>query len=101
MSAANDLIARFQAYVIDPVLVVLFTAGFFLFMWGFVEFLWTLNKGGKRDVGKDHMIWGIAGMFIMVTVYGIIALIYTTFGFSSADTSTLISGTPQNWFVQK
>jgi len=38
------------------------------------------DKEDKRTAGKQHMIWGIIGMAIMVSVFGIINLIMSTIG---------------------
>jgi hypothetical protein len=78
MNAANNLINKFVDLIIDPAILVIFAAGFFLFVWGLVQFLWKLDEGAESS-GKQHMLWGIVGMLIMVSVYGIITLIDTTF----------------------
>jgi uncharacterized RDD family membrane protein YckC len=79
MNAAQNLMGRITAYIIDPMILVVFACGFFLFVYGLVEFLWNLNSGGDNKEGKQHMVWGIVGMLIMVSVYGILALIDNTF----------------------
>jgi len=48
----------------------------------------NLDKGGEHEEGKKHMLWGIVGMFIMASVYGIIALLDNTFDLDA------FSGTP-------
>lgn len=78
MQATSELINRFVDYIINPAILVVFSAGFFLFVWGLVQFLWSL-EGGEIDNGKRHMLWGIVGMLVMVSVYGIIAIIDNTF----------------------
>jgi uncharacterized membrane protein YjfL (UPF0719 family) len=79
MQAASNLIGRFETYIINPALLILFAAGFLLFVAGLVEFMFTLNAGGERSEGKQHMLWGVLGMLIMVSVYGIIAILNNTF----------------------
>lgn len=78
---------RFWSLIISPLILVVLACGFFLFVWGLVQFLWNLNEGGDNKVGKDHMLWGIVGMLIMVSVYGILNLLSNTFGlnFSNPD----------------
>lgn len=78
--AGTELLDRIVTYVIDPAVKVVFTLGLFFFLWGFIEFLWHLKDGKVNDDGKNHMIWGLVGMVIMVSVYGIISLIMNTFG---------------------
>jgi hypothetical protein len=79
MNGASNLVGKFVTYIIDPAILVVFALGFFLFIWGLVEFLYKLNQGGDNKEGKQHMIWGIVGMLIMVSVYGIVALMDNTF----------------------
>ena len=80
---------RFETYIINPAILVIFALGFLLFVYGLVEFLWKLNEGGDTDEGKQHMLWGIVGMLIMVSVYGILELLDNTFGldFRNPDVS--------------
>lgn len=79
-SAATDLIGRFETYIINPAILLVFTAGFLYFLWGLVVFLSSLGAGGTHEEGKKHMLYGLAGMLIMVSVYGILALLSDTFG---------------------
>ena len=77
--AGTQLLGRFVEFVITPAMLLLFGAGFFLFVWGLVQFLWGLDEGTNRKEGIDHMVWGIAGMLIMVSVQGILMLLSGTF----------------------
>ncbi|MBI4087772.1 hypothetical protein HY418_00090 [Candidatus Kaiserbacteria bacterium] len=90
MNGISDVMNRFVTYIIDPAILVVFSLGFFLFVYGLVEFLWKLNEGGDNKEGKQHMIWGIIGMLIMVSVYGILSLVTNTFGIDlqNPDTTT-------------
>ena len=80
MDAVTTLVGKFEAYIVNPAIVIVFALGFFLFIYGLVEFLWKLNEGGDNAEGKKHMLWGIVGMLIMVSVYGILELLDGTFG---------------------
>lgn len=85
MQAAGNLVDKFVTLIIDPAILIVFAAGLFLFMWGLVEFLVAINRGGDTSEGKRHMVWGIVGMLIMVSVYGIISLLDNTFGLDIAN----------------
>ncbi|MHB1086241.1 MAG: hypothetical protein ACYCZ0_00655 [Minisyncoccota bacterium] len=78
MNAASTLVDRFVDYIINPMILIVFATGFFLFVWGLVQFIYKLDEGAQSS-GKQHMLWGIVGMLIMVSVYGIIGLIDETF----------------------
>ncbi len=78
---------RIVTYIIDPALLVIFALGFLLFTYGLVEFLWKINGEGDTAEGKRHMVYGLVGMLVMISVYGILDLIDNTFGldFSNPD----------------
>ena len=80
MDALGNVMDKFWAYIISPAILVVFACGFLLFVFGLVEFLWKLNQGGDNKEGKQHMVWGIVGMLIMVSVWGILDLLDNTFG---------------------
>lgn len=97
--SGEELLQRIITYVVDPAIRVVFTLGLFLFFWGIIEFLWGLKEGHVNDEGKKHMVYGLVGMLIMVSVYGIIAFIVNTFqlNLSSTDVSRIQNvqvGTP-------
>lgn len=84
-SAAGQILERIKTELWTPVATVIFAAGFMLFIWGLVRFLWNVEEGGGREEGKQHMIWGIIGMFIMVSIWSIIALLDNTFGLGAVN----------------
>ncbi|MCE9541378.1 hypothetical protein K8R03_02340 [Candidatus Kaiserbacteria bacterium] len=101
MNAATQLLNNFVKVIIDPAILIVFSLGFLAFMYGLVEFMWNLNSGEASNEGKKHMLWGIVGMLIMVSVFGIITIIDDTFGFgalngngSSTDVNRLNSVAP-------
>lgn len=103
-SAAGNLVQKIDTYIVNPAILVLFALGFFLFTFGLVEFLWHINQGGHTDEGKQHMLWGVVGMFVMASVYGIIMLLANTVG-ASTGTSTSSApsqsvSVPSNLFTQ-
>jgi len=82
MEAAQQLIGKIVVYIVNPAILLVFSFGLMVFVYGLVEFLYNLSKGANADIksGRDHMLWGVLGMFIMVSVFGIIRLISNTFG---------------------
>ena len=80
MNALANIMDKLWGLIIGPAILVVFACGFLLFVYGLVEFLWKLNEGGDNSEGKQHMIWGIVGMLIMVSVWGILDLLDNTFG---------------------
>jgi hypothetical protein len=50
------------------------------FLWGGFLFIRGADSEEDRNVGRRHMIYGIIGMFIMLSVFGIINILLGTFG---------------------
>ena len=80
MGAAEQSINKIIELIVNPAIYVLFSLGLLVFVYGVVEFMMNLSKGADTKEGKSHMLWGIVGMFIMVSVFGIIHLLSSTFG---------------------
>ncbi|HVV14881.1 MAG TPA: hypothetical protein VHD55_00510 [Candidatus Paceibacterota bacterium] len=64
-----------------PVLIALALVAFF---WGLVRYVWGAGGEGAAD-GKSIMIAGLLGLFIMVSVWGIIKLAQNTLGVNNSN----------------
>jgi predicted cobalt transporter CbtA len=78
----QTIMAKIVSVIINPLILMLFSVGFVLFLWGLVVFMANAENSSERSTGIQHMIWGIAGMFVMVSAYGIIQLVLNTLGIS-------------------
>lgn len=66
--------------IINPLITLLFALAVVYFLYGLVQYLLNPDSEEIRKSSKSHMLWGIIGMFIMVSVFGIMSLILTTLG---------------------
>jgi hypothetical protein len=55
-----------------PLLIALALA---LFIWGMVVFIVNAADEKLRAEGKKKMVWGIVGLFVIVTIWGLVALL--------------------------
>ena len=83
------MLERFVSLLIIPAIKIVVAAGFFIFVWGFVSYFYNLSQGESTQEGKAHMLWGVLGLLIMVSVGGILALISTTFSLNYNDIGQL------------
>lgn len=79
-SFVDGVINRFISSVINPLLAILFALAFVLFLWGAANFIWNAADKTAKDNGKNHMIWGVVGMIIMISAYGIMNLVGSIIG---------------------
>ena len=82
----DQLIFDINRTVLNPLIQFAFIVAFVIFLWGVVEFLKNANNVDGRKKGRDHMIWGVLGLVIMLGVYGIINILVNTFGLSKSHT---------------
>jgi hypothetical protein len=77
-----NFMSRVYEVIINPLVVFFFALALVLFLFGMLKFL--ANRSGGNDEklkeGKQHMLWGIVGMFIMITVFAIMRIIINTLG---------------------
>jgi len=59
---------------------VLLALALLFFAWGLAEFILRSDSDEGRETGRQHMLWGILGIFVMVAVIGILRIITNTFG---------------------
>ncbi|MDB5266496.1 MAG: protein of unknown function with transrane region [Parcubacteria group bacterium] len=56
------------------------------FFWGLAKFILNANDEKKHEEGKNIMIWGIIALFVMVSVWGIVAFIQSNLGLPVTST---------------
>ncbi|MBT3282608.1 hypothetical protein HON59_00465 [bacterium] len=78
MSSVYRLIDSIEFLIINPLIGLLFAAGLVFFLWGLAQFIMNADSEEGRTKGKQHMVWGIVGMFIMVGAYAIINILSNT-----------------------
>lgn len=87
-----SLMANINKYLINPLITLMFIVAFVLFVWGLFNFFRAKSGGGDSEDGlergKRHILWGIVGMVIMVSVFGIMQLIINTLGVKGVDPSS-------------
>ena len=76
----NVLLGKINDQIVNPTILLLFVLALLYFIWGVIQYVIKADSDEIRTQGKQHMVWGIVGMFIMVAVYGIIAIIKNTIG---------------------
>lgn len=80
MDALKSFIGNIVDLIIQPLVVLLLTAGVAYFIWGVAMFIWNSDNADERQKGTQHLIWGVLGIVIMVGVIGILRIATNTFG---------------------
>lgn len=76
----GSLLRVINGKLINPVIIFLFSLGLVLFLYGIVRYLLNPSDENIRTESKKHLVWGLIGMLIMFSVFGIINIIVKTLG---------------------
>lgn len=74
------LIDKINKYIVNPLILLLIALAVFTFLYGLAGYMRTAGDDGGNPDAKQHMLWGIIGLFIMVSVYGILQIVCGTVG---------------------
>ncbi len=66
--------------IVNPIIQIVFLAALIIFIWGIFSYVKGSDSDSERSTGRKHMMWGIFGMFIMISAYAIINVIIGTVG---------------------
>lgn len=79
-SVINSIVPRIVDNIVLPVVQLVFALAVLMFVWGLIGFFRGAEDSEARTTGQRHILWGVVGMVIMVSVYGIIRLVANTVG---------------------
>ncbi len=67
------------ALIINTLIPVAISAGALLFIWGVVTYVIAKDEEAKKR-GKNLIIWGLAGLAVIVSIWALIAILKRTLG---------------------
>lgn len=80
LATVSEFLKKVDAAIITPLILLLFALALAYFLWGLFVFIRNTDSDEGRSEGKQHMIWGIVGMVIMLAARTIIEIGLRTFG---------------------
>jgi uncharacterized membrane protein len=67
--------------LIKSIIPFLITLSVVAFIYGIIEyFLSPVDNEEKRKKGKTYIVWGLIGLFVIISVWGLVGLLSDTFG---------------------
>ncbi len=74
----SDLLQKISNHIISPIIAIAFSLAFLVFVYGVFGMISSQGDTEKRENGKKSIMWGVIGMVIMLSVFGIMNLIVNT-----------------------
>ena len=76
----DALLNGIKTEIVNPAIYLLLALAGVYFVWGVFAFISNQENDEGREKGKQHMIWGIVGIAIMLSAFGIMRMIAGTIG---------------------
>jgi hypothetical protein len=83
MLSVTDLLGKIATYILNPLIILGFTVATIFLFYGIAEMIWKADSS-DLDKNKNNVKYGVIGLFIMFSVYGILRLALATFGIPCA-----------------
>lgn len=62
------------------IIPLLASIAFLAFVWGVARFIRSSGNEAEIKASKNFLIWGVVGLFVLVTIWGIIVFLRGEFG---------------------
>lgn len=86
MSKLTALINDFINFLNGTLVPLVFAIAFIVFIWGVLRyFFFNAGNPEKRAEGKNFIMYGLIGFFVMLSVWGLVNLLVGTFHFDSIN----------------
>lgn len=77
----QDVLCYATRIINDSLIPLVFAVATVFFVWGAVKFfIINADEEAKREQGKQFMIWSIIALAVMLSVWGLVGILGSTFG---------------------
>jgi predicted membrane protein len=80
IASSNDVFQRVVDLIFVPMYKLALAITALYFFYGIAHFMYYMNDPEKKNLGKQHLLWGSIGMFIILSIGGIISILGGLFG---------------------
>lgn len=87
--------ATFVINIINNIIVpILFAVAFIVFLWGaFQTFIVGATSEEVKEHGRNLMLWGLIGFFVMVSLWGLVNILTGSVQFGSTNVTQPVTPT--------
>ena len=75
----KSLITKLTSCFLTPIAYLLVSTSIVLFVFGVFKFMSAGESEKIKYEGKEYIFWGIVGIFVMVSMWGLVNILQNTF----------------------
>lgn len=76
----DTVLQKIVTEIFNPLYKAAVAAAFVYFLYGVVKYLHDMRNPQDKNTGKQHLLWGMVGLFIIFSVGGVLSLFTSMFG---------------------
>ncbi len=80
----QSLVSIFTGIILGSIVPLISSLAMIMFLWGIAKFISNSGDAKTHQDGKMMMIWGVVGLFVMVSYIAIIRATHNDFGFTTS-----------------
>ncbi len=73
------------ALILNTIIPILITLAVVYFIWGVIGYVLGKSEEAKKE-GRDRMIWGLVGLAVIVSIWGLVAILKNLVGVPNTNT---------------
>ncbi len=77
---ADDILQKLATEIFSPLYQLIVAIAFLYFLYGVAKFIYDMKNPQEKNTGKQHLLWGLIGLFIIFSVGGILSMFEGIFG---------------------
>lgn len=99
---ASAQLTNIQNNIITPIgniirllIPIVFALALLFFFWGLAQYILNAGDEGKKEEGRNKMIWGIVALFVMASVWGLVRFLGDSVGITAGPAPVVAPLIPQ------
>lgn len=81
--AARRFVGVFNDVILFPLIILMMSIAILWFLYGGFEYVMRSDNDSARETGRQHMLWGLIGLLVMVSAMTILEIAANSFGLTA------------------
>ena len=77
---ADTILQKIGTEILAPAYQFVVVISVLYFLYGVAKFVYDMRNPTEKNTGKQHLLWGMVGLFIILSVGGILKIFESIFG---------------------
>ncbi len=66
VALAKKFVGRINQVILYPLILLMMGVALLVFLYGAFEYIMNADNESGRETGKQHLLWGVVGLMVMV-----------------------------------